>query len=337
MSGLLLITDEAGRVVYVNRTIERMSGFRVPEAVGARPGKLWGGRMPDLFYRRMWRQISEERIPFSDIVDNQTKHGKPWESLLCIAPIGTSEKRLFVAMQPERGAWSVFRGRFHREWMSHASDAARLAGWMAYWLGGEVSAWEHNAGSGDALEWLSRAFIEPMGMRFASRVEDGHLLRLAKEDAHAFGPVYEKYWPEVRAYFRYHVKDPFEADDLAQDVFVKAFSSLDRYETRNATYKTFLMRIAHRTLLNRARLKTTLSIEDVPDLHSPHPLPDAEADRHVDLERVFAVLKLEERDLLEGFYVEGCSIRELAARTGKSENAVKVALSRIRRRFKQGR
>jgi RNA polymerase sigma-70 factor (ECF subfamily) len=268
------------------------------------------------------------------LVENRTKQGKVWDSLLCVAPIGSGKDRLFVAVQPERKLWMAFRGHFHEEWTRQAAGADHLAGWMAHWLGGHPGTWEREAGPGVASEWLGRAFIAPTRARFAARMEDGDLLRRAKEDADSFGAVYVKYWPVVRGYFRHHLDNPYEADDLAQDVFVKAFVGLDRYETRNATYKTFLLRIAHRVLLNRVRVKPPIPIDEIPEPHSRAPLQDVQTDRVVDVERVFGSLRPEERALVEGFYFEGHSIRELALRFGKTENALKLSLSRIRRRFR---
>jgi DNA-directed RNA polymerase specialized sigma24 family protein len=97
-----------------------------------------------------------------------------------------------------------------------------------------------------------------------------------------------------------------------------------------------LLRIAHRVLLNRVRVKPPIPIDEIPEPHSRAPLQDVQTDRMVDVERVFGSLRPEERALLEGFYFEGNSIRELALRFGKTENALKLSLSRIRRRFKTG-
>ena len=49
----------------------------------------------------------------------------------------------------------------------------------------------------------------------------------------------------------------------------------------------------------------------------------------------FEQLPLEDRALLERKYVDGCSVREMAAELGVSEKAVESRLSRVRSRLKQ--
>ncbi len=330
MPGLLLITDEKGSLVYANRAIEERSGFTVAEAVGSVPGRLWGGRMPVEFYRDMWKQIGEEGKTFSAQVENKTKHGKIWPSRLSIAPVGEPGSRLFLAIQPEAEAQTSFADRFSTEWEAQATDGARLAGWLARWLGGDEEVWMRQAGREDAAAWIRRAFVRPMEERFIERRTDGALLGSAKADPQSFSVLYAKYWPIVRGYFRRHLSEPSEAEDLAQEVFIRAFSSLQRFEIRNAIYETYLLRIAHRLLLNRYRVKTALPLEDMPEPAAPGGHPDEWLDRAVKVEGMLRLLRGDERALVEGFYLEGKSIRDLAAATGKSENAVKLVLSRAR-------
>jgi RNA polymerase sigma-70 factor (ECF subfamily) len=64
----------------------------------------------------------------------------------------------------------------------------------------------------------------------------------------------------------------------------------------------------------------------------PQPAEDSEA-RHVALRHCLAELPDGPRLLISQRYRSGSSIRELARRLGKSEGALKVALSRIRKRL----
>jgi RNA polymerase sigma-70 factor (ECF subfamily) len=117
-----------------------------------------------------------------------------------------------------------------------------------------------------------------------------------------------------------------DADDLAQDALVKAYLSCAGYQDKGR-FRSWLFKIAHNTFLNhRASMRTMASIEEA-RLVVSNTSADS-AFQHQDLYLALSTLPPKERSSITLFYLSGYSIKEIAAITETSEDAVKKQLSR---------
>ncbi len=132
------------------------------------------------------------------------------------------------------------------------------------------------------------------------------------------------------------VKREFEAEEVVQESFIKAFRNLRSFRG-NSNFKTWFYRI----LINEAfkRLQKIKKEIVFPDTHN---IPDVE-----DIATTFRGLNEEEQKLLvteslkkippkealtlQLFYLEGNNIEEITNLTGWSESNVKVMLHRARK------
>ncbi|MDP2328925.1 MAG: sigma-70 family RNA polymerase sigma factor [Dehalococcoidia bacterium] len=72
-------------------------------------------------------------------------------------------------------------------------------------------------------------------------------------DAEAFGGLYDRFQPEIVRYLTHRTRDADAAEDLAQQVFLKAWQAIPRYEDRGVPFKAWLYRMAHNQMVDHFR------------------------------------------------------------------------------------
>lgn len=331
MTGSLLITDRTSHILYASDGCATRTGFDVPEIIGKRPADLWGGLMPKNYYERMWDDLRLGGA-WSRSVLNRRKNGEQVTERLHIAPVldEKGEARYFLELRP-RDVSSEFERDFERiltEAMRPTEGPGRLVRVIDKWLDPMPAS---AAPSRQAfLQVLEERYILPTRDRFERRLQDRWLVEQAKSIPEQFAVLYEKYTSRVRSFFQYRLSDTELAEDLTQEVFVRAFRALPGYTTTNASYLTYLLRIAHNVLVSEYRS----SVE--PETSVPARMGWIERfERRDILDRAIDVLSELERQILICKYREGYSVREIATELNRSENAVKLHLSRARRKLRE--
>jgi RNA polymerase sigma-70 factor (ECF subfamily) len=141
------------------------------------------------------------------------------------------------------------------------------------------------------------------------------------------------------------VQDPGVAEDLAQEVFVKAFRRLATYDPQ-WKFSSWLFKIAHNTTIDHLRrgAPETVPLEAEADgdrgslaavlADGSVESPQAAAERHDlarSLERAITRLRPEYREAVLMFYVHGASYQEICAATGQPLGTVKTNLHRAKK------
>lgn len=166
--------------------------------------------------------------------------------------------------------------------------------------------------------------------------------RILRGESDLYAQLVDRYARMIQTLVARIIDRPEEAEEVAQDVFVKAFRQLDSFGGRSS-FQTWIYRIACNTALSyarRTRHRKTLSGVDERRLGL---LPDEEVERLEEwvaherrleaLTRALARLEAEERALVTLFYYEERPVSECAAITGLTENNIKVRLHRIRKKL----
>lgn len=164
------------------------------------------------------------------------------------------------------------------------------------------------------------------------------LVESAKHDPAAFATLYEQYFPAVYRYLRMRARQPEDAADLAQYVFLKALDALPRYQARSAPFVAWLFTIARHALIDRYRRHpSTISLDAAAKL-----VTDQEVEADVLLNETYArlaelldALDSDARDLLALRFAAGLSAPEIAAIIGKRPEAVRKQLSRLLQSLKE--
>jgi RNA polymerase sigma factor (sigma-70 family) len=95
-------------------------------------------------------------------------------------------------------------------------------------------------------------------------VVDALVMQSKAGNAEAFGSLYDRYQPEILRYLTNHVRDHATAEDLTQQVFLKAWQAIPRYEQRNVPFKSWLYRMAHNQMVDHFRTqRRTVDLEGI--------------------------------------------------------------------------
>jgi RNA polymerase sigma-70 factor (ECF subfamily) len=168
------------------------------------------------------------------------------------------------------------------------------------------------------------------------------LQHIAKGNRQAFAPLVEQYQRPLFSYLGRMGFSPAQAEDLAQETFIRAWQHLGQYDAHRAEFSTWLFTIARRLALNELeragnRLETHWG-EDPPDVASHDATPLEHTEQHEQQRRVQAALKrlpLQERSLLALAYSQGLDMQAIAHIEGCSVGAVKTRLHRAREQLRQ--
>lgn len=83
-----------------------------------------------------------------------------------------------------------------------------------------------------------------------------------------FDEIYLRHFGSVYGYAHAALRSGQDAEDAAQDVFVRALEALPGYEIRSAPFRAWLLRIARNVVLDCVRRSKRLLVEDPADLTS---------------------------------------------------------------------
>jgi RNA polymerase sigma-70 factor (ECF subfamily) len=143
------------------------------------------------------------------------------------------------------------------------------------------------------------------------------------------------------AYF--YVKDRYLAEDIAQEVFIKAYRNLDSFRGDSSAY-TWLYRITVNACRDKTRSAWWRRLVPTDDqrvladgMVSGEPAPEEAALGTLDREELMdVVMKLPEhyREVVVLFYYEDMSTAQIAEVTGQNESTVKTRLFRARQQLK---
>jgi RNA polymerase sigma-70 factor, ECF subfamily len=183
--------------------------------------------------------------------------------------------------------------------------------------------------------------------RAGRQEEDRELVRLSQGGAEAaFEELVRRHQQRVCALVNGILRRPDDVEDVAQQVFLKAYLGIKKFDQR-AAFSTWLYKIAVNECWDYLRKKKVrplvyeadLSEEQVSRLDGivsadrPPEGPNDRAEARELLERMLDTLPDQDRQLLLLKEVEGFSVQELAEILKLNVNTVKVRLFRARGRI----
>lgn len=174
-----------------------------------------------------------------------------------------------------------------------------------------------------------------------NRTDDSHVIAsILDGQTGLYSVLVDRYKDMVFSLVLKILKSREEAEEVAQDTFLKAYHALPRFK-HEARFSTWLFRIAYNTAISRTRKKqiTTLAIdEQIVENYSTDEVHENmnQLDDQQQLELMKKALKTLAHDdqmLISLFYNNQQTVEEISMITGLSGSNVKVRLHRIRKKL----
>ena len=164
--------------------------------------------------------------------------------------------------------------------------------------------------------------------------------KVLKGDTNAFAYLINKYKDMAYTLAIKIVKNHEDAEEVAQDSFLKAYEKLDSFKG-NSKFSTWLYTIVYRNSITKIRKKkvATSDIDEyVMDNYSEgHEFPQLEAIKNGEQQKYVreAIDRLPEKDalLITLFYMNESSVEEIEQITNLTQSNIKVKLFRARKKL----
>ena len=170
--------------------------------------------------------------------------------------------------------------------------------------------------------------------------EQYYITKILEGDSNAFAVLVDQYKDLVFSLSLKMLKNKEEAEEAAQDTFVKVFKSLNNFKG-DSKFSTWIYKVTYNTCLDQLkkikRVQDTIPIDDFSEnqIQNLENVLDAidERDRNEMIQDCIHLLPSEEAFLLILFYFEEQSLEEISKIIDCTANNVKVKLYRSRKKI----
>jgi RNA polymerase sigma-70 factor (ECF subfamily) len=161
--------------------------------------------------------------------------------------------------------------------------------------------------------------------------------RVGAQDPAAVRTLVSRKLPRLLALATRMLGDRMEAEDVAQEAFVRIWKQAPQWQEGEARFDTWIHRVALNLCYDRLRGRREDPVADLPDEVDPQPLPDLQLEARARDERVraaLAALPVRQREALVLNYYQELSNIEAAALMGITVDALESLLARARRNLR---
>lgn len=164
----------------------------------------------------------------------------------------------------------------------------------------------------------------------APKNDDELIESYKKGEKDVIGILYKKYFNKVFYKCLSFIKDENEANDLTQDILLKAIENLKTFRG-TALFSTWLYSITMNHCIEYMKKK---NLYEKVEIEQAMILPEEDRSKneslHGFIDNTLKKLSPQEKELLELKYHQGLSIKELQGRFNLSESAIKMRLKRTK-------
>ncbi|HEY7705048.1 MAG TPA: ECF RNA polymerase sigma factor SigK [Acidimicrobiia bacterium] len=159
------------------------------------------------------------------------------------------------------------------------------------------------------------------------------VLRAARGDQEAFGSFYDMVSAQVYGLARRVVRDPAQAEEVTQEVFVEAWRRAPEFDASLGSPTTWILTIAHRRSVDRVRSEEASRRREERLAQDPTSIDYDPVQETVELRlesqmvrRALAQLTEVQREAIELAYYRGFTYREVATLLDTPEGTIKTRI-----------
>jgi len=172
------------------------------------------------------------------------------------------------------------------------------------------------------------------------KTDEYYIREILKGDSGSFSQLVEKYNHLAYSLSMKILNRREEAEEAAQDAFIKAYNSLGTFQN-SSSFKTWFFRIVYNTSISRLRARKNVEVKFDDVKISDADIQSTEGaigqlstnDRQKYLQAGLERLEPDERALLKMYYYDDFSMEEVSVITGLTVSNVKVKIHRSRKRL----
>ena len=152
--------------------------------------------------------------------------------------------------------------------------------------------------------------------------------RASSHDQTAFAELYNAYVDKIYKYIFYKVGNAPDAEDLCEQVFLKAWEAIGRYKWCGYPFSSWLYKLAHNLVVDFYRTRREpVPLNDL--LYTPDEPADPENALHsaveaAELRTAIGQLTFEQRQVVALKFIEGYKNAEIAQMLNKNEGAIRA-------------
>lgn len=174
-----------------------------------------------------------------------------------------------------------------------------------------------------------------------NRKEDHYYIKkILDGDIQSFGVLVDRYKPMVFTLALRIMKNREDAEEIAQDTFLKAYKALVSFQG-NSKFSTWIYKIAYNTSLDCLKKKKQRADTDSIDVTTLYDLKSMGGileemdrnDRKLIIRKAIDQLSSEDSAIIMLYYFEELSVKEIAPIVGLSPQVLKVRLFRSRKQL----
>ncbi|MFC1911026.1 RNA polymerase sigma factor, partial [Chloroflexota bacterium] len=151
--------------------------------------------------------------------------------------------------------------------------------------------------------------------------------------------LYDMHIDRIYRHVYYRVNSTEDAEDITQQVFIRAWQAIGRFKKTSSPFAAWLMTISHNLIVDYYRSRKDEKSLDSEQLVIESPEnPEKMAEMAINqqqIRKVIARLPGDQQQAILMSFIEGFSYGEIAGALGKSEGALRVIIHRALKKMRQ--